>query len=221
MKERIQARINGLGELFVSTVARNRAMDAQAVRDTEALTFTAEEATSNGLADTIGALDDAIAVFTADMSNQEEDDMTITQEQLDAAVASAKAEGKAEGIATGKTEGAKEGAVAERQRIQAILDSEEGKKRPAAAMAAALDTDMPADKATAFLAKLPPECKVEGAVDPKSPKGTEGAAADFQSAMNSSDQPNLGAPGGGDNQELSKAEQALLDAGYKPKTKAA
>ncbi|MBX4899492.1 S49 family peptidase [Rhizobium bangladeshense] len=75
-KARIQARIDGLGELFVSTVARNRAMDAQAVRDTEALTFGAEEAVSLGLADRVGVLDDAITNFQNYLSGSKEPSMT-------------------------------------------------------------------------------------------------------------------------------------------------
>ncbi|NEH44757.1 S49 family peptidase [Rhizobium leguminosarum] len=76
VKDRIQARIDNLGELFVSTVARNRAMDAQAVRDTEALTFGADEAVSLGLADKVGVLDGAIADFASYLSSSKEDSMT-------------------------------------------------------------------------------------------------------------------------------------------------
>ncbi|MGR9169635.1 S49 family peptidase [Rhizobium sp. KDH_Rht_773_N] len=76
VKDRIQARIDGLGELFVSTVARNRKLDAQAVRDTEALTFDADEALTSGLADKIGSLDDATANFAAYLSTPEEESMT-------------------------------------------------------------------------------------------------------------------------------------------------
>ncbi|MGO7673865.1 S49 family peptidase [Rhizobium ruizarguesonis] len=76
VKDRIQARIDGLGELFVSTVARNRAMDEQAVRDTEALTFGADEAVTLGLADKVGVLDGAIADFSSYLSSSKEDSMT-------------------------------------------------------------------------------------------------------------------------------------------------
>lgn len=201
VKDKIQGRIDALGELFVSTVARNRAMDAQAVRDTEAATFSADEATSNGLADAIGSLDDAIAVFAADMSNQEEDDM-ITQEQLDAAVASAKAEGVATGKAEGKTEGQREGALAERTRISAILDSEEGKKRPAAAFAAALDTDMTAEKVIAFIAKLPEE-------KPLSVAEQAMLAAGYKPRNTTESRPVVP-------RQMSIAEIVLQEAGYKP-----
>lgn len=75
VKDRIQARIDGLGELFVSTVARNRAMDAQAVRDTEALTYSADEAITLSLADKVGALDDALADFASYLITPEEETM--------------------------------------------------------------------------------------------------------------------------------------------------
>lgn len=189
---RLQERSNELYGIFVSAVARNRGIDEQAVRETEALTFTASEAVSKGLADSVGTLDDAIAAFAADQSNKQEDDQMFTQEQLDAAVASAKTEAHAAGV----KEGAKSGATAERERITAIIGSDEGKARPVAAMAAAMDTDMSVEQATAFLGKLTVEqaAAPAPAADPKAPKGAEGAAADFQSAMNNAQHPNLGNP---------------------------
>ncbi|XAZ24029.1 S49 family peptidase [Sinorhizobium sp. B11] len=75
VRDRIQARIDGFGELFVSTVARNRKLDAQAVRDTEALTFGADEALALGLADKIGTIDDAAVNFAAYLSTPEEGTM--------------------------------------------------------------------------------------------------------------------------------------------------
>lgn len=148
VKARIQARIDEMGEVFVSTVARNRGMDVQAVRDTEALTFTATEATSNGLADTIGSLDDAIAVFAADMSNQEEDDMSTKDTSAVRLVA-------AKGSAASDDALRREGAIQERQRIQSILGSSEGKRRPEVAEAAAFASDMNFDQFVSFLAKIP------------------------------------------------------------------
>lgn len=185
-KARIQSRIDGLYNIFVDTVARNRGMDAEAIRKTEALTFSAEEAVSNGLADTIGSLEDAIVAFATSLS-KEDDKMSFTQEQLDAAVAQA--------TASAKTEGARD----EKARVTAILGSDVAKDRPVAAMAAAIDTDMSVEQATAFLAKLPVE-KVEAAApeakpDANAPKGKDGAAADFAGAMDKANHPNLGAPG--------------------------
>ena len=187
---RLQARSAELYEIFVSTVARNRSMDAQAVRDTEALTFSAAEAVSNGLADSIGTLDDAIAEFSADMSNQEDDNM-FTQEQLDAAVASATASAKAEGI--------KEGADAERTRFAAIVNSEAGQARPKAAMKFATNDKfaaIDADAITEMLADMPEEKAAAPAPknDAQAPKGKDGAAADFVQAMNTAEHPEAGSP---------------------------
>ena len=194
VKERIQSRIDGLGEVFVQRSARNRGMDAEAVRATEALTFTASEAVSNGLADSIGSLDDAIAAFAADMSNQEDDNM-ITQEQLDAAVTEAKASAKAEGV----KEGTAAGANAERARFAAIVNSEAGQARPKAAMKFATNDKfaaIDADAITEMLADMPEEKAAAPAPknDAQAPKGKDGAAADFVQTMNTAEHPEAGSP---------------------------
>jgi signal peptide peptidase SppA len=178
VKARIQARIDALGEVFESSVARNRSMTADVVRGFEAQTFMPAEALSNGLADKIGPLDDAMAAFVADLSKEEgeeqmsnEKDTAVDQAAIDTA--------RTEGHASGKAEGFKEGATAERTRISTILNSEEGRKRPVAAMAAALDTDLSAEQVSAFLAKLPEE-KSESA-DADKPRSDNGQR--FDAAM--------------------------------------
>lgn len=195
VKDRIQARIDVLGEVFVSTVARNRSMDAKAVRDTEALTFTAEEAVSNGLADSIGSLDDAIVAFATDLSKSEDENMTTKTEAAavdQAAIDTARSEGKAEG----HKEGLNAGVAQERARITAIVTSEAGSTRPKAAMKMALNVKFAALDAEAcaeLLADLPEE-KPEAAA-PTAPKGKDGTAVDFAKAMDNAEHPNLGAPG--------------------------
>lgn len=189
VKQRIQARIDELGKVFVATVARNRGMDESAIKGTEALTFTAQEAVSNGLADAIGPLDDAVAAFAAGLSTEEGDehmstktDAAVDQAAIDTARTEAHAAGKAEGHAAGL----KEGATAEKARINAILGSDEGKKRPSAALAAALDTDLTAEQAATFLGKLAEE-KTEAAA-PAAPANGQS----FATAMGE-DKPNVGA----------------------------
>src|SRR5574343_323197 len=59
VKNRMQARIDGLYDIFVSTVARNLGIAEEAVRATEALTYSAEEAVSIGFAHEILACDEA------------------------------------------------------------------------------------------------------------------------------------------------------------------
>jgi ClpP class serine protease len=79
VKKRIQVRINELYGIFVASVARCRPkLDEAAIRATEALTFTASQAVSNGFADKIGSLDDALAAFAADLSSPQGDDQMST-----------------------------------------------------------------------------------------------------------------------------------------------
>lgn len=158
-KNRIQSRINELGEVFVATVAENRGMDAKVIRNTEALTYTASEAVKIGLADEVGPLDEAMAAYAADpISTEEEDEQmsnaTATANQAD--IDTARAEGHAAGVSEGKALGA----TAAKERITAILACANAETRPAAALAAAIDTDMTAEQANTFLGKLAAEAPV-------------------------------------------------------------
>ncbi|MDE1901511.1 MAG: S49 family peptidase [Alphaproteobacteria bacterium] len=58
-KESIQQDIDAMGELFVATVARNRGLSAQDVRDQQARCFTGADGVAAGLADEISAPDAA------------------------------------------------------------------------------------------------------------------------------------------------------------------
>ena len=130
--------------------------------ETEALTYDAQDGKDVGLSDRIGALEEEMVVFSTEVATGDEfmaqDNVTgkkpaaggeeatgIDQATHDAAVASATAEGQ------------KAGATAERARINGILASEEGQKRPKAALSAALKTDMTVEQATAFLGDLAEE----------------------------------------------------------------
>jgi len=202
VKERIQARIDELYGIFVSSVARNRGVDEKAVRDTEALTFTATQATSNGMADKIGTFEDAIAAFAVDVNATEEDEnmADYTQAQFDEGIAAA----RAEGLSAGRAEGSK----AEKERITAIVESDEGKKRPQAAQAAAFDTDMSVEGAAKFLAKLPEE-KVEASTEEK-PAGKNEA---FTAAMEAGKQLDPGtAADGQQSDQPSRAQRAAAAA---------
>lgn len=194
VKARIEKRIEKLYSVFTSTVARNRGMDEQAVRDTEALTYDAEDGIEIGFADRLGALEDEMAIFADEAieGNEQMADKTYSQAEFDTAVASARTEGHAAGVTEGKAAGATEASAAATARMNAVLDSEEGKKRPKAAVRA-LKTSMSAEEITAFLADLPEE-KAEVPAGGK-PQGQTGSH--FERAMGSNN-PEVGDGGEGD-----------------------
>jgi len=183
VKARMQARIDSLYAVFVSTVARNRGMSEQAVRDTEALTFGSEEAVSNGLADQIGTLEDMTAAHAACLDDQSEtegeDEMTTTVNSAvdQAAVDAARAEGHAAGM--------QEGMTAERSRIGGILALDEAKGRGDLAAHLAMNTDMSVDAAKGVLAASP----VAAAAAPAAPAAP--VAQSFGSAMDSTGNPGI------------------------------
>ena len=195
VRTKIQGRIDALYADFVSIVARNRDMDEKAVRATEADTFMASEAIENGLADEAGAFEDAFAAFTANVNSNDEDsamaDQTkaqITEEALAAAEAAAKSAGFAEGEAKGYADAM--------TRINAIIGSDEGKKRPNAALNAALKTSMKVEEATAFLATLAEEGKPEA-----KPQGAGAPTGMFSESMDKTKNPNVKAEGDDDQDE--------------------
>lgn len=218
-RKRMQARIDELGEIFVATVARNRSLDADAVRDTQALTYSASEAVSIGLADKISNSADAIAALAAQPSEEEEAEMpNENKAAVDmAAVDQARAEGFAAGKIEGHAEGMKEGATAERTRVSAIVNSEEGQKRPTLALKMATGekySALDADTVKEMLADLPEE-KAAVAVD-EGTKTKAAAAVDFNAAMDNSNNPDLGAPAN-DQEQMSRVELAFAAAGRKRK----
>jgi len=198
VRSRLQKRANELYDLFVATVARNRSMDEKAIRDTKALTFSAAEAVSIALADSIGPLDDALAAYAAelfgangevDMTTKEKDNAAAVQAARDEGYEVGYAEGYKAGYAKGEDAGIAEGAKAERERINAIISSEEGKAHPKAALSAALKTDMTVDQARAFLADLPEE-KVQVAAQVPVQASADNKQK-FDAAMNQ-DRPDVG-----------------------------
>lgn len=66
--ERLQVQIDDLGELFVETVARNRGIDANAVRATEAAIFQGRQAIDVRLVDQIAAPDAAFRALLSQLA---------------------------------------------------------------------------------------------------------------------------------------------------------
>lgn len=182
VRNRMQARIDKLYGVFVSTVAKNRGMEDATVRDTKALTYDAEDSITVGFADKIGTLEEEMVVFEDEVAAAKDEQMSFTQEQMDAAVATA----RSEGAQAGKVEGKAEGVTAERTRIKAIIGSEDGKKRPKAALTLALNSGDPTENVLATLAELPEE-KAETTTAPAATQ------TPFQTAMESTPNPVVGA----------------------------
>lgn len=201
-KARMQERIDKIYSVFTAAVSRNRGMDEKAIRRTEALTYDAQDAIEVGLADKVGALLDEMAIFSSELDIGDEHmattvDAGIPQAQHDQAVAAARVEGKAEGLS--------EGMKAQKDRINAILASDAGKKRPKAAMSAALTTSMTADEAAAFLVGIAEE-KAEEA----QPAGK--GRNHFDEAMGgNTPKVNAGDGGDGDGGKPTHAQSILAD----------
>lgn len=66
----LQREVDRLYEMFVSTVATNRGLDAQAVRDTQAGLFYAGDAIEAGFADAIGTADDALRALAMEVQQR-------------------------------------------------------------------------------------------------------------------------------------------------------
>lgn len=239
-KDRIQARIDKLYGVFVSTVARGRDMDESAVRKTEALCYDAEEAIEVGFADKIESADDGLKDYAASLKIGD-DQMTQKQDTSgkpaaggdEAAVNAARAEGV--------TEGKAEGAKAERERIAAILTCANAEGREAAAIELALDTDTAFSATTAdkILGKMPKasaaksdekkggdEDEDENGKGGKKDKASTGSDH-FSAHMDKNGSPEVG-KGGGQEDNAAKTDDekdtdALMGAygqagGLKPKT---
>ncbi len=194
VKARIQARIDYLYNVFVSTVSRNRGLSEQAVRDTQALTFSADEAIKIGLADKIGSLEAAMGDFATTINQQgvhmsapqDKTTATFAQSDLDAA--------RAAGMA--------EGAKSERERVKAIQTSAEAADRSTLANHLAFNTDMSVDAANALLA-----------ASAKEQKANESAANPFENAM-ASGNPDLGSGDPKANSHVEKPAAASILADF-------
>lgn len=199
VKNRMQARIEGLYDIFAKTVARNLGISEEAVRATQALTYSADEAVEIGFAHEVRPIDEALAAFhggstvTAGditMSKQEQQTPSaITQADLDAA----------------RAEGRKEGASAERERIQGILASDEAQNRRELGFHLSMNTEMTVEAAKGILAASPekPE-QAAAAAAPAAP------GADFAAAMQNGN-PEIGGEGGEGVEQVSAGDQLIRD----------
>lgn len=199
VKNRMQARIDGLYNVFVSTVARNLSISEEVVRGTEALTFSAQDAIEIGLAHSVSSFDEALAAFNGGTTATVIEEVTMsTTEQTQAASAAELEAARAEGITVG--------AKAERERIQGILALDEAASRRTQAFNIAMKTELTVEAAKDLLASFPEE-KVEAA--PAAKPAAHGEA--FENAMSNTPNPEVGADGGQKPEQLSAVDQIMAD----------
>lgn len=180
-RKRWQASVDSMREDFVSLVAQNRNLDPKVVRDTEAACYSASDALAIGLIDSVTTPSNAVAEFLNGPSDGSDDQsganaMSFTQEEMDAATAKASAEATTTATA------------AERTRISGILSCEAAQGRTKQAMHIAFKSSMSVADATEMMAMSAVE--PSAVVEPTKPAAD---ASPFTTAMNTAEQPNMGA----------------------------
>lgn len=141
VKAALQASVNKSYEQFVALVSKNRGLDAEVVRNTQARVYDADEAKTLGLIDDVMSPRAAIASFLTEvntpstttkkvkaMSNEDQGVQTVDANKI-----------------------AAEAATAERTRVAGILTCEEAQKRPKLATQIATTTSLSLDQAKALL----------------------------------------------------------------------
>lgn len=218
VKSRIQAKIDRIYGEFVALVAKNRGMDEQAVRGTEALTYDARDSLEVGFADAVNEEDEVIAAFAATMQSEWMMARNQTQNpEASDAPATVELSVHETAVAQARAEGTKSGATAERDRLKTVLSSEEATKRPKTAASLAFNpklADLSAADMIAMLADMPEEKAAAPAAEPAA-----SGANPFVAAMDADGTPGVGAETASD--MASPAAQILgsfrLATGSKPK----
>lgn len=179
----MQKSVDATYNKFVESVARNRNLSVEAVKDTQARCYSADDALALGLIDSVASPIEAIRAFLGGHSEASNDETT--------------------GDSLMELNEAKQ---AERQRVGAIIGHPNAKGREAMATHLALNTEMSVDDAAALLAVAPVAHvevveKTEEAAKPKNEK--------FVEAMNQDDHPNVG-PDGKPIESAEKSQAAEL-----------
>lgn len=152
-KERVLQKIY---DTFVAAVARNRGLDEQVVRDTEARIFRADEALRLGFVDAIQSPAEAISSRFGETEAEDDDDDDPETDDDDEEVSMAKLTDTTE-TDKGPDEAAirTDAANAAKTRIKAITTHAEAAGRTELAEHLAFDTELSAEQAGAILAKAP------------------------------------------------------------------
>ena len=228
VRAELQTEIDATYDMFVAKVVRGRAIPEQAVRDTEARCYRADEALVRGLIDAVQTPDDAVeGFFNADEDEGETDDgqgdgptdpddgeepemATANTTTTNAAGGATPPADTAAQAAQNAATAAAEARAAERARIQGIQGHAEATGRETLAAHLALNTDLSVDAAGGILAASPKQAAPVAAAAP----APQAEANHFQKAMNNSRHPDVGAGGqsaaaGGEEANLSPSQRIL------------
>lgn len=154
VRKAFQVSVERSYEKFVGLVARNRGMDTDAVRNTEARVFDAEEAQSIGFVDAVMPPRAAYAAFLKEVSSKTSTQTKEAKKMTDNNTADQQvAGGNGEGDNAARIEAAKqEGMKEAQQRISGILTCEEAANRSKLANHLAFNTSVSVEDAKAMLA---------------------------------------------------------------------
>lgn len=167
VKAEWQAEIDAMYEIFVSTVARNLKIDAQRVRATQAGMFMGRAAVDAGLAHRVNTFANEVhnattvrrgGAFRLNTQRGETGMSDAERAEREKAIAEARAAGVAEGRAAAEKDLSAAIAKAvgeERERIKAIVTSDEAQGRADLATHIAFETDTSAEAAGKLLAAAP------------------------------------------------------------------
>jgi signal peptide peptidase SppA len=176
-----QAEVEKMYDEFVATVARNRGISEDDVRETEAAVFRAEDALEKGLIDEVNDPIEAFAAFSSELTGsmfKPKGVIAMAEDIKDAAASTGVTE---EVVIQREAKAASEARDAERSRIKGILASPEATGREALAQHFAFDTALPAEAVEAALKAAPIE------------KAGAAAAANLFEAAMSKGNPEVGA----------------------------
>lgn len=198
VKAALQAEVDDLRDEFAAMVARNRGLDEEMVKGTEAQTYRVEEALSLGLIDAVATPIDAVAAFIIELSGSfttgahaMAENTTQPGAQTETTPDPKATESAAQVVADAKK--------AERDRVAGIVNCEEAQGKSALANHLALNTELSVDDAKAIMKAAAPEAS---AAEPK-----KGANA-FEKAM-ATGNPNVGADGGAEGSEAEQSPQVV------------
>lgn len=218
VKADIQASVDKRYGEFVELVVLNRSLDSQAVTETEAQQYRADDALALGLIDAVETPTEAVASFLAEIGatdpnnlDDEENDTMLTAEQIAAYWASPEGKEKAAAIAL---EASAAAVTSHNARVTAITTHAEAADRPALAAHFALKTNMSVEDAVASLSIAAKEKAAAPTLTAEQQAKVDADALDaaMKATGGGADVGN-GGEGGNDPTKPSRAQRAMAAAG--------